>query len=125
MKSFILKLFYKVASVLEKGASILRISYNEINIIAYYLVISLTWAIMLDVYLGTPITSIAFLFIWTGIRIGAWGRFSEWCDWIFKKSVDFLNFFNKWGGNYKLNSVIICVLVPILIYIGLIYLLIR
>ena len=34
-------------------------------------------------------------------------------------SVDFLNYFNRWGGNYILNSVVICVAIPILIYIAL------
>lgn len=52
------------------------------------------------------------------------GRFRKWSDWAFMRSVDFLNFFNRWGGNYVLNSVIICVIVPMLIYVGLFLLLI-
>ena len=79
---------------------------------------------MLDCWLGTPITTYALIFIWFGVKIGTWGRFREWSDWAFIRSVVFLNYFNRWGGNYVLNSVIICVLVPILIYIGLIMLLI-
>ena len=112
-------IFRKVADALYKSASAIGISYNEINIIVYYLLIPLTWTIMLDFYIGTPITTYALIFIWFGIKIGTWGRFCEWSDWAFMRSVDFLNYFNRWGGNYALNSVIICVLVPILIYIGL------
>ena len=116
-------IFRKVADVLIYGASVMGITYNEINIIVYYLLIPLTWTIMLDFYIGTPITTYTLIFIWFGIKIGTWGRFREWSDWAFMCSVDFLNYFNRWGGNYVLNSVIICVLVPTLIYVGLILLL--
>ena len=116
-------IFRKVADVLIYGASVMGITYNEINIIVYYLLIPLTWTIMLDLYIGTPITTYTLIFIWFGIKIGTWGRFREWSDWAFMCSVDFLNYFNRWGGNYVLNSVIICVLVPLFIYIGLIFLL--
>ena len=120
----ITSIFRKVADALIYGASAMGITYNEINILVYYLLIPLTWTVMFDFCLGTPITTYALLFIWIGIKIGTWGRFSEWSDWAFMRSVDFLNFFNRWGGNYVLNSVIICVLVPILIYLGLMLLLI-
>ena len=117
-------IFRKVAEVLLRGASALDITYNEINIIVYYLLIPMSWTIMLDFYLGCPITTCALSFIWIGIKIGTWGRFREWSDWAFMRSVDFLNFFNRWGGNYVLNSVVICVLVPILVYVGLVLLLV-
>lgn len=117
-------IFRKVAESLYKGASVIGITYNEINIIVYYLLIPFTWTIMLDYWLGTPITTYALIFVWLGIKIGTWRRFREWSDWAFMRSVDFLNYFNRWGGNYVLNSVIVCVVVPMLIYIGLILLLI-
>ena len=123
MRHLILVIFKKVAYALYNGASAIGITYNEINIIVYYLLIPLTWTIMLDFYISTPITTYALIFIWFGIKIGTWGRFREWSDWVFMRSVDFLNYFNRWGGNYVLNSVIICVLVPLFIYIGLIFLL--
>ena len=117
-------IFRKVAEVLLRGASALDITYNEINIIVYYLLIPMSWTIMLDFYLGYPITTCALSLIWIGIKIGTWGRFREWSDWAFMRSVDFLNFFNRWGGNYVLNSVVICVLIPILVYFGLVLLLV-
>ena len=116
--------FRKVAAALLYWASVFGITYNEINIIVYYLLIPLTWTVMFDYWLGCPITTYALIFIWFGIKIGTWGRFREWSDWAFMRSVDFLNFFNRWGGNYVLNSVIVCVVVPILVYIGLVLLLI-
>lgn len=117
-------IFRKVAMALYNGATAIGINYNEINIIVYYLLIPLSWTIMFDCWSGSPITSLALIFIWFGIKIGTWGRFREWSDWAFMRSVDFLNYFNRFGGNYVLNSVVICVLVPIIIYVGLFLLLI-
>ena len=111
--------FRLVATVLYNIATLLGMTYNEVNILAYYLLIPLTWTMMLDKNIGLPLTTGALLYIWIGIRIGTWGYFREWCDWAFMRSVDFLNYFNHWGGNYVLNSVIICVVIPVLVYAGL------
>lgn len=116
--------FRLVATVLYNIATLLDMTYNEVNILAYYLLIPLTWTVMLDTYIGLPLTTGALLYIWIGIRIGTWGHFREWCDWAFMRSVDFLNYFNRWGGNYVLNSVIICVVIPMLVYAGLAFMLI-
>ena len=113
------RLFTRVAVALYNGAMRIGITYNEINILVYYLLIPLTWTIMVDCLIGMPLTTMALLCVWGGICIGTWGRFSEWCDWAFMRSVDFLNYFNHWGGNYVLNSVVICVVVPVLIYVVL------
>ena len=109
---------------LYNGAQRLGITYNEINILVYYLLIPLTWTFMVDLLLGAPITTAALLLVWVGIKIGTVGRFTEWCDWAFMRSVDFLNYFNRWGGNYHLNSVVICVAIPMLIYIALVVMLV-
>ena len=122
MNIIISSIFRKVADTLYNASTVIGITYNEINIVVYYLLIPLTWTIMLDGWLGTPITTYALIFTWMGIKIGTWGRFKDWSDWAFMRSVAFLNYFNRWGGNYVLNSVIICVVVPILVYIGLILL---
>lgn len=116
--------FNAVAIILYKTAQKLNITYNEINIIVYYLLIPLSWTIMLDCWIGLPITTAILSCIWIGIFFATHKFFKEWCDWTFQDSVSFLNYFNRWGGNYVLNSVIICVIIPILIYIGLILLLI-
>ena len=71
---------------------------------------------MVDCLIDMPLTTMALLFVWAGICIGTWGRFTAWCDWAFMRSVDFLNYFNRWGGNYVLNSVVVCVAVPVLIH---------
>lgn len=100
------------------------LTYNEVNILVYYLLIPLSWCVMFDSWLGLPVTTFALTFIWIGIFLATRHIFREWRDRLFQDSVDFLNWFNHWGGNYILNSVIICVVIPLLIYVGLIILLI-
>lgn len=118
-------LFNLVANILQTTANLLKITYNEINIIVYYLLIPLSWCVMADVCLQFPICTPLLLGIWGVIIIKTWGRFSAWCDWAFHRSVDFLYYFNRWGGNYVLNSVIICVVIPLLIYALLLVLLLH
>lgn len=98
------------------------ISYNQVNIILYYMLIPLSWAVILDIYIGIPLTSLVILLIWMLLLISKRGHFHEWCDTAFNYSMAFINYFNRWGGNYILNSVIICVVFPILVYTGLIWL---
>lgn len=100
------------------------LTYNEVNILIYYLIIPFSWTILFDCWLGLPLTTAALFFVWLGIFIATRHYFRQWCDWAFKGSVDFLNWFNRFGGNYILNSVIICVILPLYIYVLLIWLLI-
>ncbi len=115
-------IFNFVADALHWIASVLGLTYNEVNIILYYFIIPLTWTILLDRYIGKPISTIIFILAWVILLIVKGREFRTWCDWAFDRSVDFLMFFNCMGGNYRLNSVIICVAIPILIYVGLIIL---
>ena len=49
MKSIVQTVFRIVADALNRAASAIGITFNEINIIVYYLVIPMTWSIMLDI----------------------------------------------------------------------------
>ena len=109
--------FYIIALTLHSLAKIFKTTYEFVNILIYYLIIPLSWTIILDLKIGMPITTIALLLIWLGIYIATKSIFKEWCNWVFKDSVDFLNWFNRWGSNYISSSVIICVIIPIIIYI--------
>lgn len=90
----------------------------------YYLIIPLSWTIIFDCWIKKPYTAAALAFTWLGIFNATQHTFREWCDGVFKDSVDFLNWFHRLGRNYVLNSVIICVLVTLLVYGILIYLLV-
>lgn len=116
-----LPIFAIVAGIENLIARMTRATYNEVNIIVYYLVIPLSWTLMLDYITRMPfltplLTSAWIVFIWKDKM-----KFRDRCDWAFRISVDFLLWFKKIGWNYVISSVIICVVIPILVYIELIY----
>lgn len=76
---------------------------------------------MLDFIVGTwPWITVAWAAVCLLVTWCNRKRFSQWCDWAFKKSVDFLESF----GFYYKASVIICVFIVIIIYAVLALLLI-
>ena len=114
-------IFAVVAGIEHIIAKLTGLTYNEVNIIVYYLLIPLSWAVMIDYIAGLPFLSPMYIIAWI---IFLWKdpmRFRDRCDWAFMKSVDFLLLFKRIGWNYIVSSVIICVVVPLLIYIELIY----
>ena len=117
-------IFTFVAKALNKIASMTHMTYNEINIIVYYLIVPISWCVMLDIIIRfpvfTPLWSILWIYIfWTKRKF-----FSQWCDTAFSLSQEFLFSFKKIGWDYFKASVIICVLVPVIIYAILIMMLI-
>jgi hypothetical protein len=119
------RIFGAVADALEAVGGLTGLNYNEVNVLLYYLVVPMSWGVMLDVWLLKPIFGPTVLLIWIGILFAVRRNFSSWCDRVFDVSVDFLNWFNQFGSNYVLNSVIICVLVPLAIYSLLTWLLVK
>ena len=120
----ILGVFGAVTLALKVMAKALHMTYNEINIIVYYLIIPLSWCIMLDYIIGLPITTPLWILLWVYIFWSKRKFFKEWCDVAFKLSVDFLLKFQRIGWNYWVASVIIGVVVPIIVYAALILLII-
>lgn len=125
---FVIMTFAAVAIVLEWMARKFHISYNEINVIVYYWLIPLSWTLLLDYKMDAkiavmgsqiyfPVLTVMLCFAWVGILLANYRFFSKWCDYVFRASQDFLCLFNRWGGNYVLNSVVICVAIPLIIYI--------
>ena len=114
-------IFALVAGIEHIIARLTGLTYNEVNIVVYYLLIPLSWAVMIDYIAGLPFLSPMYIMAWI---IFLWKdpmKFRDRCDWAFMKSVDFLLLFKRIGWNYVVSSVIICVVVPLLIYIELIY----
>ena len=114
-------IFALVAGLEHIIAKLTGATYNEVNIIVYYLLIPLSWAVMVDYITMLPFLSLMYIIAWV---IFLWKdpmKFRDRCDWAFDKSVDFLLWFKKIGWNYVVSSVIICVVVPVLIYVELIY----
>ena len=116
-----LPIFAIVAGVELVLAKVTGLTYNEVNIIVYYLLIPLSWAVMIDFITMLPILSPMYIMGWVVFLWKDPMNFRDRCDWAFGKSVDFLLWFKKIGWNYVVSSVIICVVVPALIYAELIY----
>ena len=121
----VLGIFGMVAASLNILAKLIGMTYNEINIIVYYLIIPLSWCIMLDYIMGLPITTPIWILLWIYIFWSKRKFFRKWCDVAFQLSVDFLLKFQRIGWNYWVASVIIGVVVPIIIYAVLILLMVN
>jgi len=117
----VMPIFIVVAKVEQWIAHIAGCTYNEVNIIVYYLLVPLSWTMMFDYITRLPLSTPALLMVWGVIIWKTRGHFRASCDWAFSKSVDFLLWFKVVGWDYYVSSVIICVIVPLLIYIELTY----
>ena len=116
----VMGIFGTVALGLNLMAKLTGMTYREINILVYYLIIPLSWCIMLDYLIGLPITTPIWILLWVYIFWSKRKFFRQWCDVAFKLSVDLLLKFQRIGWNYWVASVIIGVVVPIIIYAALI-----
>ena len=114
-------IFAIVAGTEHIIAKLTGLTYNEVNIIVYYLIIPLTWTLMIDYLTKMPFLTPMIIIGWIIFLWKDKMKFRGRCDWAFDKSVDFLLYFKKIGWNYIVSSVIICVVVPVLIYVELIY----
>lgn len=73
-----------------------------------------TWAILLDRIFGINFfktTFAAFAF-----KVFSSVDFPVFADWLFGRSAQFLNSFRDLGGDYVMMSVIVCVLIPLVVY---------
>ena len=111
------KFFWKTVNILIYIANKSGLTYNEVNVILYYLIIPLSWAILIDIKLTIPLFTFIVISYW--IILVHKKNFKTLCDNIFVKSQIFLSLF----GEYKKSSVIICILFPIIIYTLLIIML--
>jgi hypothetical protein len=115
------RVFYEVAQALRSLSRLTGFTYNEINVLIYYFIIPFTWMILLDNILHIQYFKLAGFIFCIGFYAGC-RDFRKYSDWLFFKSVIFLNFFNRFGSNCIRSSVWICVSLPILIYTILFFL---
>ena len=120
-----LPIFAVVAGVEHIIAKLTGSTYNEVNIIVFYLLIPLSWTVMIDYLTKLPFLSPMFILAWIVFLWKDPMKFRNRSDWAFRKSVDFLLWFKRIGWNYVVSSVIICVIIPILVYVELIYAIIK
>ena len=111
----ILGVFGIVAGLLHLVGKTLHLTYNEVNVLLYYLFIPLTWFVMIDHIIRMPIFSTLWLLLWSYIFITKRRFFRQWCDVVFDLSVEFLLNFQRIGWDYYKASVIVCVICPVMI----------
>jgi hypothetical protein len=117
-------IFNITATALEYLARLFNLTYNQVNIIVYYLLIPMSWLILIGIIINSHIGLVMYSTFLLGVFVGC-GNFKKYCDKLFDSSARFLNSFGKVGSNYVNSSVIICVVLPVLIYITLIFLVIN
>ena len=121
MYNLIFKIIANSLSIIGKKTGL---TYNEVNIIVYYFIIPFSWLCLLDIIFNFYYFKIAFAIFTLGFIIGC-RNFKTYSDWLFDKSVSFLNYFNRFGSNYIASSLWICVSLPIVIYAILILLILK
>ncbi len=113
------KIFSLVEGWLQWMGRKTSLSYRAANIVVYSILIPFSYAWMLDVILHTRTLRISFV-IATSLAFLRMKNFESFSEKLFDQSVRFLFFFRRFGLSYVAASVIICVFLPLLIYIALI-----
>ena len=110
------KIFIIVKDFLIALASISGFSYKAINIIVYYYIIPFIFILFIDKIYKIHYLKISFIFVISILTILI-NDFEKFSEWLFNKSAMFLNSFSFIGWNYTIASVIICVFVPIIVFV--------
>ncbi len=105
-------IFQWVYKLLKWISGVTDFSYNEINIIVYYILIPTLFFYLLSRILKNYLIIISFI-LFIVVTLFFIKDFKIFSDSLFKKSVAFLNWFEIIGLNYIQASVIICVFIPV------------
>ncbi len=111
-------IFRIVADSLDWVASVTGFSYNEINIIAYYLILPFFYVVLVDRIFKKHFLKISYVVAWA-VLILCIPDFRVFSDALFQLSVDFLLLFGGVGLNYVAASVVICVILPGIAFVTL------
>jgi hypothetical protein len=104
--------FQAVAKGLYCSGTLINLSYNEMNILVYFVIIPLNWAYIIDRIFRFHYVKLSLmlviLFCWVTIN-----DLSAFCDNLFYTCAIFLNLFRPIGIDYVTASVLFCVVLPI------------
>src|SRR6478735_1053855 len=95
--------FHIVFLLLMGIAKITGFTYNEVNIIAYFMVLPFAYITLADKILKTHVLKIGYVAV-IGAGLLMIKDFTAFSDWLFQKSVDFLLSFQVFGWNYIVSS---------------------
>lgn len=110
--------FSIVALTLDWIAAVTGFTYNEINIIAYYILLPFVYVALIDRILRTHVGKIVYVLGWVTALVLI-RDFRTFSDALFQGSVDFLLAFSGAGLDYVAASVLICVILPGIVFTGL------
>lgn len=118
------KIFDLVYRSLKWLSEIFGVTYEEINVIIWFIMLPVIFAYLLDRVLKTNYVKIALavMVVLTLLWIPSFENFSKL---LFQKSAAFLHWFNYLGLNYTQASVLICLVLPIIVIFVLYYLKIK
>ena len=108
--------FQTVYTLLKWIAEITGFTYNEVNIIAYYIVLPFAYIVLADRIMKMHVLKILYV-VGVAVCLLLIKDFSKFSDWLFQKSVDFLLSFQILGWNYIVSSVLICVVFPAIAFL--------
>ncbi len=89
-------------------------TYNQVNIIVYFMLIPFVYLALVDHILRCHVAKVAFVFLWIGMLTSGVG-FRSQSDRLFEASVQFLRIFRHVGMGYVVASVVFCVVVPLVV----------
>lgn len=104
-------LFHIVYLILHWISELTGFSYNEINIIVYYIILPFIYIWLADRIWKKHILKIVYITL-VAVTLFLIPDFASFSNWLFDRSVDFLNSFGFLGWNYVEASVWICVIFP-------------
>lgn len=96
-------------------------TYEEVNIIIWFLILPVIFAFLLDRILNNNYSKIIYL-VFVLILFLLISDFENFSKMLFQKSASFLHRFDFIGMNYTQASVLICVVLPIFIVVTLLFL---
>ncbi|MFT5122616.1 MAG: hypothetical protein ACI9TH_003496 [Kiritimatiellia bacterium] len=112
--------FQMVYSLLMWIAELTGFTYNEVNIIDYYILLPFVYVVLADRILEKHVLKIPYVL---GVAVGLFliKGFTAFSDWLFQASVEFLLSFHFLGWNYIVSSVLICVVFPAIVFGVMVY----
>ncbi|KQC14643.1 MAG: hypothetical protein APR63_05270 [Desulfuromonas sp. SDB] len=115
-----MKIIFDIVYCLLKQLSVITgLTYNEINIVLYYIIIPMIYFVMIDRIMKKHVFKIGFSIIVLITLVFV--DLNEFSNSLFDASVKFLLLFDVIGWNYVVSSVIVCVVVPVIIFGVLFY----
>ncbi len=108
------EIFDLVYSFLVWLSAVTGLTYKEVNVVAYYMILPTIYLVLVDRILRRVLLTPVFALGWCGVLLLT-KSFARLSDRLFDGSVAFLRWFSVVGMDYTVASVMICVVVPGLI----------